>query len=115
MAQIYLIPPPHCTIYEKAYCEGIYGESDFTVEQMRELVDYGCATLFDVASPHVEGQEPQNKRPLEYIGPVYTILARAEIWKTPWKSDEDRKHYFALRRVFGMQDHPYTHYAQKRD
>ena len=106
MTEIYLIPPHGLTIYGKSYSEGVYGESEFSLSQMQQLVDLGCAKWFDITSPHRgDNVSIENKRPDDYIGPIYTILARAEYWKIPFKREEERKRYFALRNIFSVIDY----------
>ena len=89
MKHIYLIPPHGVKVYGKHLREGVYGESHFTVDQMCKLIELKCAEWFDVSSPHM--QEVKNKRPCDYIGHVYTILSRAEIWGIDWFIDEGIK------------------------
>lgn len=105
---IYLIPPVHVMIYGKHYEEGVYGNADFTPEQMQTLVDLGCATWFDISSPHTsDGSALTNARPSDYIGPVYTTLQRAEIWGLDWFPSDMREEiaaeYAKYRGVFQRQ------------
>jgi hypothetical protein len=85
---IYLIPPHGVVTYGKVYCEGVYGESAFTASQMNELVRLGCATWFDTSSPHLTSEVSSNTRPLDYIGPVHTILSRVEVWGIDWFTED---------------------------
>lgn len=91
MKQIYLIPPYGVTIYGKTYAEGIYGETEFNLSQMGQLIELGCARWFDISSPHIESEPPNNERPSDYIGPVSTILSRVEVWGVDWFDSETRK------------------------
>jgi len=104
MPQIYLNPPHGVTIYGKLYCEGVYGELDFTPDQMKSLIDVGVAAWFDLTSPHTESHEVANSLPDGEGFPISVILARAEYWKLPWESDEHRKRYFALRKIFALDE-----------
>lgn len=108
--QIYLIPPFNVLIYNKRYCEGVYGEADFTIPQMEKLVELKCATWFDIASPHADCVPAANSRPNDYIGPISTTLRRVEIWGIDWFTldlqKELREEYPVLSPVFQRDRDP---------